>query len=58
MGVALFMFVAQPDETEQTARPARRLAAVPIPCNRIGSAMLAPTVMRGLSEDNASWKTI
>ena len=35
-----------------------RLAGVPSPCSRMGSAMLVPTVMRGFSDDKASWNTI
>ena len=46
------------DEVEQLARPwpARRPASR-CPCTSSGSAIAAPTVSRGFSELNGSWKT-
>ena len=34
------------------------LAAVGTPCTRSGSPTMSPAVMRGLSEENGSWKMI
>ena len=44
----------------RTARQpaAWRSAARPRPCTLIGSATMSPADMRGLSEENGSWKTI
>ena len=57
--VAVAQVPAQPDLLEQLGRRARRARRPEAsPCSRSGSAAMAPTVMRGFSDEYGSWKTM
>ena len=47
----------RPTRSSNSATLAGASSRLAIPCTRNGSAMAAPTVSRGLSEVNGSWKT-
>ena len=56
--IAVRVVGPQADGLQQVERLLARALAEPSPCSQSGSPTMSATVMRGLSDENGSWKTI